>query len=109
MRSTRTRTASLRIVRKDGGSSCEQRRATLAPTSSGNWRGPIWINVQCVLAYALHSAGLHDEALALASNVTRLLADDLRKTGVWHENYDAETGLGLGACARREEWRVVVT
>lgn len=63
---------------------------------AGNWRGPIWINVNCVLAYALHAAGLRDEALSLASDVTSLLAADLRRTGAWHENYDAETGVGLG-------------
>jgi len=56
----------------------------------------VWINVNCILAYALHSAGLRAEALALAGDVTRLLAADLRRTGAWHENYDAETGLGLG-------------
>ena len=49
----------------------------------------MWINVNCILAYALHAAGLRAEALALASDVTRLLAADLRRTGAWHENYDA--------------------
>ena len=69
---------------------------TTNPPNAGNWRGPLWINVNCVLAYALQAAGFKEEALRLAGDVTTLLADDLRRTGTWHENYDSETGHGLG-------------
>ena len=56
-----------------------------------NWRGPIWIGpANVVLAYALARSGRKSEALALARDLTQLLADDLRKTGHWHECYHSE-------------------
>lgn len=66
-------------------------------TPYSNWRGPVWINVNVVLAYALHSNGFVEDARILACDVTKLLADDIRRTGSWHENYDSETGLGLAS------------
>jgi hypothetical protein len=74
----------------------------------GNWRGPIWINANVVLAYALHSNGFVEEARALARDVTALLADDARRSGGWHENYDAETGLGL-ASPGFLSWNMLIT
>eukprot|EP01094_Clydonella_sp_ATCC50884_P015326 TRINITY_DN25917_c0_g1_i1.p2 TRINITY_DN25917_c0_g1~~TRINITY_DN25917_c0_g1_i1.p2 ORF type:complete len:177 (+),score=35.42 TRINITY_DN25917_c0_g1_i1:2-532(+) len=62
-----------------------------------NWRGPVWINSNSVLAYGLRSAGLQDLAVHLAVNVTRTLANDLRDSGTWHECYHSETGKGLAA------------
>lgn len=57
------------------------------PRSYSNWRGPVWINVNCVLAYTLAANGYRAEAAALARDITRTLADDLRANGQWHECY----------------------
>jgi len=59
-------------------------------TPYSNWRGPVWINVNCVLAYALMRNGYQAEAEALARDVVRVLADDLRANGEWHECYHAD-------------------
>jgi hypothetical protein len=50
----------------------------------------VWINVNCVLAYTLAASGYRAEAAALARDLTRTLADDLRANGQWHECYHAE-------------------
>ena len=62
-----------------------------------NWRGPIWINVNAVLAHSLRSRGFEAAANELAANVVHTLAEDLRATGTWHEAYHSETGAGLAA------------
>jgi hypothetical protein len=62
-----------------------------------NWRGPIWINVNSVLAYALNSQGFIPQAQDLAARIVHTLAEDLRTTGTWHEAYSSETGEGLAA------------
>jgi hypothetical protein len=61
-----------------------------------NWRGPVWINVNVVLAYAL-AATQPAQAAALAGNVVGTLAADIRNTSTWHECYHSETGAGLAA------------
>jgi hypothetical protein len=66
-------------------------------TPYSEWRGPHWINVNSVLAYTMARCGYQQEAAALAQDITALLAADLRATGVWHENYSADTGLGLAS------------
>ena len=55
-----------------------------------NWRGPVWICSNAVLAYTLASQGRRTEALALAADITRILADDLRANGQWHECYHSD-------------------
>jgi hypothetical protein len=55
-----------------------------------NWRGPAWIHTNVVLAYALAAMGRGVAARALAQAVVRTLADDLARTGTWHENYDTD-------------------
>jgi hypothetical protein len=62
-----------------------------------NWRGPIWVNVNAVLAFSLRARGFAAAAAALAANVVHTLAEDLRATGTWHEAYHSETGAGLAA------------
>jgi len=62
-----------------------------------NWRGPIWINVNAVLAHALNAQGFTAQAQDLSARVVHTLADDLRATGTWHESYSSETGEGLAA------------
>lgn len=67
-----------------------------------NWRGPVWVNANALLAYGLNSyAGSAPEAgelaLSLANDVVTALANDLRNTGTWHECMSSETGEGLAA------------
>jgi hypothetical protein len=69
-------------------------RDTIVPYS--NWRGPVWVNVNAVAVYTLAAAGMRDDALRLARALVRVLADDLRANGAWHENY-----LGDGGPATR--------
>ena len=62
-----------------------------------NWRGPIWINVNAILAHALNAQGFTAQAQDLSARVVHTLAEDLRATGTWHESYSSETGEGLAA------------
>lgn len=62
-----------------------------------NWRGPIWINANSVLAYTLARYGRSREAAALADDVVDLLAADLEAGAGWHEAYDGDTGAALAA------------
>jgi len=67
-------------------------------TPYSNWRGPVWVNANVVVAYGMLDFGYYEEAAGLAVKVMKVLADDLRATGEWHEDYDAEAGGGgLGA------------
>jgi len=61
------------------------------------WRGPIWINVNIVLCYALAANGAREEALKLARQLVAMLAADLRNpaTGAWHECYHPDNGTPL--------------
>jgi glycogen debranching enzyme len=63
-----------------------------------NWRGPIWINANAVLAYSLRSQGYEREAAQLADAIVALLASDLVvNNGQWHECYDSDNGTALAA------------
>jgi hypothetical protein len=62
-----------------------------------NWRGPLWVNVNTVLAFSLNAAGYAAEAAQLADSVVHTLAEDLRQTGTWHECYSTVNGSGLAA------------
>ena len=61
------------------------------------WRGPIWINVNAVLAHSLFARGFSSAANELASAVVHTLAESLRTTGTWFEAFSSETGEGLAA------------
>jgi len=60
-----------------------------------NWQGPVWIISNCLLAYAASNYGWKQAATDIAIKISRILKEDLEKTGVWHECYDSETGEGL--------------
>lgn len=61
--------------------------------SSGYWRGPIWVIANYLLMHGLMNYGYRKEAVKLAEETTRLLADDLQKTGGMNECYNPETGV----------------
>ena len=65
-----------------------------------NWRGPVWINVNAVLAYTMAAAGRRDAARSLARKLLRVLADDLRNSGAWHENYLPDSGAPATAASK---------
>ena len=62
-----------------------------------NWRGPVWINVNAIMAYTLKAAGLGPAAAALADTVVHTLAQDIRESATWHEAYSSSNGSGLAA------------
>ena len=62
-----------------------------------NWRGPVWVNANAMLAYGLRDAGFLAQANDIGTRLVKTLANDLNQTGTWHEAYSAETGLGLAA------------
>jgi len=66
-------------------------------TPYSNWQGPVWVNVNAMIAYGLNEQGFHDEAMEIARRVLSALAKDLRETGEWHEDFDAENGSGISA------------
>ncbi|MGD0914533.1 MAG: trehalase family glycosidase [Terracidiphilus sp.] len=60
-----------------------------------NWQGPIWINANYLDWLALRRYGFNTEAKWLAGSVATILRNDIAKWGSMHEDYDADTGLGL--------------
>ena len=60
-----------------------------------NWRGPIWINANFLDWIALRRYGYRAEAHWLAVTLAGVLHRDITKWGSMHEDYDAESGLGL--------------
>ncbi|GMH59219.1 hypothetical protein TrST_g13041 [Triparma strigata] len=66
-------------------------------TPYSNWQGPIWVNSNVITAYGMLDHGFDEEALVLVQRVMAALAADLRDTGEWHEDYNAEDGTGISA------------
>ena len=60
-----------------------------------NWRGPIWINANFLDWMALRRYGFRAEAHWLAVTVAEMLHRDIAAWGSMHEDYNAETGMGL--------------
>jgi alpha,alpha-trehalase len=60
-----------------------------------NWRGPIWINANYLNWLALRRYGFDTESKWLAGSLAAILCQDIAQWGSMHEDYDAETGLGL--------------
>ena len=74
-----------------------------------NWRGPVWINVNCVLAYTLSSCGRKDEAIKLATELTIMIANDITGSGVMHECYNGDDGTPLSSESKGFlSWNVLV-
>ena len=70
----------------------DPRRGERGPVS--NWSGPVWILASFYMFRALQLHGRRSEARELALRTAKTLADDLRTTGMLHENYD-DSGHGL--------------
>lgn len=69
-----------------------------------NWRGPIWVNTNAMIAYGLASVGMTEQAVDVASRVVSLLAADLRENPelaangtCWRECYSSADGRPLAA------------
>jgi alpha,alpha-trehalase len=60
-----------------------------------NWRGPIWINANYLDWLALRRYGFSGESKWLAGSLATILRRDIAQWDSMHEDYDAETGLGL--------------
>lgn len=60
-----------------------------------NWLGPVWIVANWQIMHGLLRYGYAEQAKELAVRITQLLERDVEATGGMHENYDAETGVGL--------------
>ena len=69
------------------------------PGINSNWRGPVWLPINYLLADALDSV---DPAMAtdLRRRLVETVEADWQATGRFHEYFDAETGAGLGADAQ---------
>ena len=65
-----------------------------------NWRGPVWVVANAMVAYGLLDHGFTESALEVAQRVTSAFAGDLRATGTLHEaitsGANATTGEGAG-------------
>lgn len=65
---------------------------------SGNpscWLGPIWGISNYMTFEGLCNYGFRDEAKELAQKTVRLLGEDVKKCGEFHEYYHPETGEGV--------------
>ncbi len=62
-----------------------------------NWQGPIWPIANYIFMHALLTYGFQKEATTVATRVSEICINDIKKTGGMHENYDAETGKPLAA------------
>ncbi len=60
-----------------------------------NWMGPVWVVANWQVMHGLIRYGYRAEARELAEKIVSLLERDVEATGGMHENYDAETGVGL--------------
>lgn len=68
----------------------EERRWTVS-----NWQGPVWVITNWQVMHGLLRYGYSDAAKELARRVVGMLDRDVEGSGGMHENYDAETGVGL--------------
>jgi glycogen debranching enzyme len=66
---------------------------------NSNWRGPVWVPINYLLVEAL---GPLDAALAadVRERVVGAVEADWQATGRFHEYFDGDTGVGIGADAQ---------
>ena len=56
--------------------------------SKDMWRGPVWINLNWLIAHGLDRYGMHEQATALREKTTREIERTCEKYGVFFEFYD---------------------
>ena len=68
-------------------------------TPYSNWRGPVWINTNALIAYGLSEQGMKKQALDLAGRIVSLLAAAIRQNPklaergqAWRECYSSADG-----------------
>jgi hypothetical protein len=78
---------------------------TAGPGVNSNWRGPVWVPINYLLVEALAEP---DPALAndLRRTVVEAVERDWRATHRFHEFFDGDTGVGLGA--DNQSWTMLV-
>lgn len=89
------RAAAMMAAYRARSEGCQQLPSTL-PEDPGfeaarYWRGPVWVNVNWLIARGLQDLGLAADGSALAG----VTIDLVRRAG-WHEYFHAETGAGVG-------------
>ncbi|MGH9548946.1 MAG: MGH1-like glycoside hydrolase domain-containing protein, partial [Terriglobales bacterium] len=62
-----------------------------------NWNGPVWVLPNVLVARDLAKRGRIKEAREVARRTVAAMVKDLKKNGVLHENYRADTGESLWA------------
>jgi putative isomerase len=62
-----------------------------------NWNGPVWVLPNVLTVRALVRLGLIREAKDVARRVVAAMVRDVKRNGVLHENYNADTGEALWA------------
>lgn len=67
----------------------------VARGNPSNWLGPLWIIANYITWETLNAYGHRELAAEIANSVTDMLADDLEKSGCFHEYYSPETGRGV--------------
>jgi alpha,alpha-trehalase len=60
-----------------------------------NWRGPLWVNANFLDWLALRRYGFNAQSRDLAESLATILSHDIAQWTSMHEDYDADTGLGL--------------
>lgn len=60
-----------------------------------NWQGPVWPICNYLHMHGLLQYGFQKEAIEVARRITKICLSDIKKTGGMHEDYHAETGVGL--------------
>jgi len=74
--------------------------------NASNWQGPVWVLVNFQIVEGLVNYGYCEEAQEITRRMIKTLAADIRKNGVMHENYHAETGQEL-FCKGFGSWNVL--
>ena len=73
-----------------------------------NWQGPVWSITNYLAAIALKRYGFGTQAHEVAARIIRVHAEALRQHGVMFENYDADTGVPLGAEGGLASWALML-
>lgn len=81
---------------------------TKATGNPSNWLGPIWGLSNYFCFAGLVRYGYQDDAKKIAKKTIHMFANDIRKSGDLHENYDPHSGLPL-LNKGFQNWNLLVT